>query len=135
MKTFREISINFIFVGLVFVSYGMLTTNSTLGQSKLEECVAIYQKFLANRTGPEAEKFQTAISTGKEYLKKCKDLPNQEEVAKYVEKQIPRIEGRVYGEPFEPLTFNKIPTPVHNAGNKLFENSKYSVFNLVKVAL
>ena len=58
-----------------------------------EECQAIYDKFLANRKGPELEKYKTALASGKEYLEKCKD--GQEDIKEYINKQLPKIETTV----------------------------------------
>lgn len=62
---------------------------TSFAQSTPEECQAIYDKFLANRKGPELEKYKTALASGKDYLAKCTDQP---EVKDYVSKQVPKIE-------------------------------------------
>jgi hypothetical protein len=74
----------------------------------LEDCQKIYQKFLDNRGGPEVEKLKTAIAAGKEYLEKCSELKDQDEVKTYVTKQVQRIEENLGGDsaPVDENRFN-----------------------------
>lgn len=63
-----------------------------VAQATTEVCGPIYQRFLDNRKGPELEKYKTAVTTGKEYLEKCKSLEDNTEIAAYVQKQLPNVE-------------------------------------------
>lgn len=57
-----------------------------------EECTPIYDKLIANRKGPELEKFKIALAAGKEYLEKCSNLEGATDVKDYVTKQVPKLE-------------------------------------------
>lgn len=80
----------FIFRAII-IAFCVLGTVSIYAQSLEKECENIYIEFLANRKGPDIEKYEKAVILGKEYLKKCSDL-EQNEVRKYVTFQVPRIE-------------------------------------------
>lgn len=64
-------------------------------QASLEQCEAIYQRFLKDRTGPGITEWTVAIATGKEYLQKCSALSGQDEVKNYVTSQIPKLENKI----------------------------------------
>lgn len=73
----------------------LAATTSIFGQATPETCTPIYDKYIANRKGPELDKFKTAIATAKEYLEKCKDLPENDAVNNYVTKDLPKLEAKV----------------------------------------
>lgn len=87
--------LKFLTLGLVLTAFGAL---STFAQATADECAAIYEKFKAERVGPDIPKYQAAIVTGKDWLNKCKDLKEQEEVRAYIERQIPNIEKKIVAE-------------------------------------
>lgn len=68
---------------------------SLFGQASVDECNSIYAAFLENRQGPEIEKLQSAISSGKEYLSKCSTVADGEKVKAYVAKLTPQLEDLV----------------------------------------
>lgn len=92
MKTVMK----FLTLGLMIVAFGAISVTSTFAQT-VEECEAIYQKFLKDRKGPELAQYEAAIASGKEYIEKCGKLEGQEEVLKYVTAQVPKIETTVSG--------------------------------------
>jgi hypothetical protein len=63
-------------------------TPRTLTPEQQTEKQAIYDKFLANRKGPEVAKFEIAVSAGEEFLQKYGD---DAEIAAYINKQLPPI--------------------------------------------
>lgn len=77
-----------------FLIFGMMLVSSmaitSIAQTP-EECTPIYDKLIANRKGPELEKFKIALAAGKEYLEKCSGL-DAPEVKDYVTKQVPKLE-------------------------------------------
>lgn len=76
----------------MLAAFGAISVTSTFAQT-VEECEAIYQKFLKDRKGPEIPQFEAAVASGKEYLEKCGKLEGQEEVLKYVTAQVPKVEA------------------------------------------
>ncbi len=81
----------FLILGMMTVAFYAVATPSIFAQATVEECEAVYQKFLANRKGPELDKYKTAIASGKEYLEKCGTLDGQEKVKEYVAAQLPKV--------------------------------------------
>ena len=76
--------------GVLFVAALTIGASPTAAQGTTD-CGAIYQKFLDDRTGPELEKYRSAVSAGKEYLAQCSDAEGQEEIKAYVTDQVPKI--------------------------------------------
>lgn len=81
----------FLSLGVLVASFYAVSAVSIFAQDNLEECQAIYQKFLAQR----ANEWAAAVATGKEYLQKCSNLPGQEQVKDYVTAQIPKLEDKI----------------------------------------
>ena len=74
----------------MFAAFAGISVSSANAQT-VEECEAIYQKFLAGRKGPEIPQYEASIAAGDEYVSKCGALPGQEEVLKYVNTQLPKV--------------------------------------------
>lgn len=86
MKTLTK----FLTLGLMFAAFAGISVSSANAQT-VEECEAIYQKFLAGRRGPEIPQYEASVAAGDEYLSKCSTLTGQEEVLKYVTAQLPKV--------------------------------------------
>lgn len=86
MKTLTK----FLTLGLMLAAFAGISVSSANAQT-VEECEAIYQKFLAGRKGPEIPQFEASVAAGDEYVSKCSALPGQEEVLKYVNTQLPKV--------------------------------------------
>lgn len=84
--------LKFLTLTLTFAAFGAISVISTFAQTSAEDCTAIYNKFLADRKGPDIPKYEAAVASGKEYLQKCKDIEGGEEVKAYIEKQLPVVE-------------------------------------------
>ena len=85
-----------VLVPAVFVmAFCNFSGGSIFAQATIEECESIYKGLLDNRTSPEIEKLRGALSSANEYLKRCKDLPDQEKVKTYVTNQVPKLEERI----------------------------------------
>ena len=82
---------------------------AVVAQATTEVCGPIYQKFLDNRKGPELEKYKLAVTTGKEYLEKCKSLEESTEITDYVQKQLPNVEKTVKIKALEARFDQSIP--------------------------
>lgn len=81
----------FLTFGLILAAFGAISVFNVNAQT-VEECEAIYQRFLKDRKGPEIPQYEAAVAAGKEYLSKCSTLAGQEEVLKYVTAQVPKVE-------------------------------------------
>lgn len=91
----------FFALKILIVAFCLFSVSSIYGQSLVEECETIYVEFLANRKGPEIERYEKAITAGKKYLEKCGDLKDQEVVKDYVTKQLSKL-GAVLNPPPHP---------------------------------
>lgn len=85
--------------GLFFVA--IVTFMFVVGVKKVsaqatdDDCNAGYEKFLANRNGPELDKYKLALTTGKDYISKCGELEGRGETKNFVAKLIPKIDEKV----------------------------------------
>lgn len=86
---------SFLVLIMMLVGFNAISTTSIFAQATPELCTPIYDKYIANRKGPELDKFKVAVATAKEYLEKCKDLPENEAVNTYVTKDIPKLEVKI----------------------------------------
>jgi len=60
-----------------------------------DDCMAVYNKFLDNRKGPEIAKLQTAVNAGHEYLSKCSMLEGGAQIRDYISKSLPNVEANL----------------------------------------
>jgi len=93
MKTLTK----FLTLGLMLAAFAGISVSSATAQT-VEECEAIYQKFLAGRRGPEIPQYEASVAAGDEYLSKCSTLQGQEEVLKYVNTQLPKVKVALGGK-------------------------------------
>lgn len=90
----RDLQIR-LFAAVFMTGLSLIAAGPAIGQGAAAECDTGYQKFLANRKGPEFEKFKIALTAGRDYLAKCGNLEGQDEIRTYVTKQLPRVEETV----------------------------------------
>ena len=73
-------------------------TASAYSQVTVDQCSSVYQAMVANLASKELPRAEHALASGKEYLAKCKDLPEIEggdKVVTYVNAKLPGLEKRV----------------------------------------
>lgn len=88
MKTILK----FLMPALLMFSFASATVPSVFAQDDQE---AVYNKFLANRKGPEVEKVKVAIAAGEEYLQKFGSDANNKDIVDYINKQLPLLKDFV----------------------------------------
>jgi len=66
-------------------------------QATVEQCTSIYQVLTSNQNSAELVKVEQALSSGKEYLEKCKNLSAEgsDRIVTYITNQIPKLERSV----------------------------------------
>ena len=83
--------------------------------------MAIYNKFLENKKGPEIAKLKIAVAAGHEYLTKCSSLEGGAQIKEYISNSLPKVEEVLQAKvDFEAL---KAAVEVKDAG-KTFELGK-----------
>lgn len=126
----------FFILKMIVVAFCLSGVSSIFAQT-LQECETIYIEFLANRLGPDIEKYEKAVVLGKEYLEKCGDLKDQETVKDYVTKQIPKIEKTIKeildphpSDPFISAIAKKDWDVVFELSKKIIERNPSEVLDL-----
>ncbi len=84
----------FLFFVLVVVFY-VVSATSIEAQATFDDCSAIYQVVFDNRNSPDIKKLRLARLSASDYLTKCGDIKDQEQLKTYVTGQIPKIEERI----------------------------------------
>src|SRR5262245_54235203 len=87
-----KVGLKFFSLKIVIIAFFFLAAAPIYSQ---EECNNIYQNFADNRRGPEIDKYQTAIASGKEYLEKCGNLHPGSDVNNYVTDRVSKMEAIV----------------------------------------
>src|SRR5437899_983034 len=82
----------FVIAIIISIVFG---SEKVVAQATDDDCNAGYEKFLANRNGPELDKYKLALTTGKDYISKCGELEGRGETKSFVAKLIPKIDEKV----------------------------------------
>ncbi len=128
-------TLSFLVLVMMLVGFNAISTTSIFAQATAEECTPIYDKYIANRKGPELEKFKLAVTTAKEYLEKCSTLPDNEAVNTYVTKDIPKLEVKIADLEFDLNVFKPFNASVpakdwakaFNLGKKIIDKNPEDV--------
>lgn len=120
--------LKFLTLGLIFATIGATSVTSTFAQASVEDCGALYDKFLADRPAKDIPGMERAVAAGNEYLEKCKETEGQkEELVPYVNRQLARIkenlkfdlEERDYYKPFREAFESKNTAKIIESGKKI----------------
>ncbi len=120
-------ALKFLTLGLIFAFVGAISVTSTFAQASVEDCDAIYQKFLAKRKSTDIPGKEEAVAAGNEYLEKCKTTDGQEEIVPWVTKQLATVKGllkfdteeRDYYKPFRDAIESKNSAKIMESGKKI----------------
>lgn len=135
-------ALKFLTLGLIFAFVGAISVTSTFAQASVEDCDAMYQRFLKDRKATDIPGMERAVAAGNEYLEKCKTTEGQEEIVPYVTKQLPVVKQRLEIEidnrdlyiPFDEAIKAKNTAKIFELGKKILVKQPDYVDLLITLA-